>query len=241
MSVSGQHETIRTVRTPACHSIDHIWRIVPSQAVISTGGSTSTGHFAIGGSAVYADVLLVRHAQSVPPTADGPDEFTRPLTSEGLRQASDLSKRLIELRPSALWSSPYRRAIQTVQPAAQALGLPVQCRGDLREWDDGLPHTGEWKRYYAQSWADPSLTHGGGESLDQLTARAHSGLRELARDHRGHTVLVASHGMFITRALLGFGSPVDWRFWQRMPMPAIYRLHFADPLIDPVVTGIDQS
>jgi hypothetical protein len=23
--------------------------------------------------------------------------------------------------------------------------------------------------------------------------------------------------------------PVDWTFWQRMPMPAVYRLRFADP------------
>ncbi|GIE28918.1 hypothetical protein Ait01nite_019630 [Actinoplanes italicus] len=86
---------------------------------------------------MHTDVVLVRHARSVPPTADGPDEVSRPLTTEGLQQALDLVTRLTEPRPAAVWSSPYRRAIQTVRPAAQALGLPLRTHGELREWDDG--------------------------------------------------------------------------------------------------------
>ncbi|MET0419226.1 MAG: histidine phosphatase family protein [Actinoplanes sp.] len=216
---------------------------VPSSLIRSVtfaGRPAPVPHFAIGGSAVYTDVVLVRHARSVPPTADGSDEFTRPLTNDGHQQALDLVTRLTEPRPAAVWSSPYRRAIQTVRPAAQALGLPIHSHGELREWDDGLPYTDEWEAHYVRSWADPSMTRAGGESLDQLTTRAHAALRELARDYRGHVVLVASHGTFIARALLGFGSPVDWRFWQRMPMPAVYRLRFADPFTDPVVAGLDQ-
>jgi 2,3-bisphosphoglycerate-dependent phosphoglycerate mutase len=62
----------------------------------------------------------------------------------------------------------------------------------------------------------------------------------LAHDYRGRVVLVASHGTFITWALRGFGSPVDWTFWQAMPMPAVYRLRFPDPSSEPVVAGLDQ-
>jgi len=32
--------------------------------------------------------------------------------------------------------------VQTVEPAAQALSLPVRTRWELREWDDGLSYTG---------------------------------------------------------------------------------------------------
>jgi broad specificity phosphatase PhoE len=108
---------------------------------------------------MHTDVVLVRHAASVPPTADGPDQLTRPLTAAGLRQAAELVPALIEPRPVAVWSSPYRRAI-----------------------------------------------------------------RDLAREHEGRVVLVASHGMFVARALYGFGRPVGWDFWRRMPMPAVHRL-----------------
>jgi 2,3-bisphosphoglycerate-dependent phosphoglycerate mutase len=109
-------------------------------------------------------VVLVRHALSIPPTADGPDELTRPLAGGGLQQAVDLVEILTELSPVAVWSSPYRRAIQTVEPTAEALGLPVRSSWELREWDDGLPYTEDWEPHYARSWADPSYARPEGEA-----------------------------------------------------------------------------
>lgn len=186
---------------------------------------------------MHTDVVLVRHALSIPPAADGPDELTRPLAGGGLQQALELVETLTRLQPVAVWSSPYRRAIQTVEPTAQALGLPVRTRWELREWDDGLPYTDDWEPHYAQSWADPSYSRPEGESLNQLTVRAVDAVRALAHENRGRLVLAAGHGTFISRALSGFGMPADWTSWQRMPMPAIYRLRFADPSTNPAVTG----
>jgi 2,3-bisphosphoglycerate-dependent phosphoglycerate mutase len=186
---------------------------------------------------VDTEVVLVRHASSIPPTAEGPDELTRPLADNGLQQALELVETLTKLRPVAVWSSPYRRAIQTVEPTAQALGLPVRTRLQLREWNDGLPYTDDWEPHYAHSWTDPSHARPKGESLDQLTDRAVDVVRALAHENHGRLVLAATHGTFISRALSGFGMPTDWTFWQRMPMPAIYRLRFTDPHTQPAVTG----
>jgi 2,3-bisphosphoglycerate-dependent phosphoglycerate mutase len=183
------------------------------------------------------EIVLVRHAASVPLTVDGPDERTRPLTPDGLRQADELVVVLTGLRPAAVWSSPYRRAIQTVQPAAAALGLPVQTHEQLREWDDGLAYTDDWQPHYAESWANPSFARPGGESLDQLRSRAVGIVRALAHQHRGRTVLAAAHGTFISQALSGLGTPTDHAAAQRMPMPAIYRLRFTDPATAPEVSG----
>ncbi|WP_250003579.1 histidine phosphatase family protein [Actinoplanes sp. M2I2] len=187
--------------------------------------------------AVHTDVVLVRHAVAVPFTADGPGELTRPLTGDGLRQALELVEPLTALRPVAVWSSPYRRAIQTVEPTARALGLTVHTRVELREWDDGLRYTDDWEPHYARSWADPSYARPPGESLDQLSTRAVGVVRALAGEHAGRVVVAAGHGTFIARALCGFGVPVDWAFSRRMPMPAIYRLRFAGPRDGPAVTG----
>jgi hypothetical protein len=68
----------------------------------------------------------------------------------------ELVEILSKLSPVAVWSSPYRRAIQTVEPTAQALNLPVRTRWKLREWDAGLSYTDDWEPHYAHSWADPS-------------------------------------------------------------------------------------
>ena len=183
------------------------------------------------------EIVLVRHALSVPRTAGGPDEIARPLAPAGLRQAHELIEALTDPRPAAVWSSPYRRAIQTVRPAAEALGLLVRTRWELREWDDGLPYTDDWEPHYAESWANPAFARPGGESLDQLSARAVDAVRTLAHENCGHVVLVAGHGTLISLALSGFGLPMNWAAAQRMPMPAVYRLRFTGPGTAPEVSG----
>ena len=168
------------------------------------------------------EIILVRHAESVIPTPGGPDEYHRPLTETGHAQASRLVEELAAIGPSLIAASPYLRAVQTVEPVARALGLPVRTDHALREWDSGLEPTPDYTRHYEQSWADPDFTRPGGESLNQLGERATSILRSLA-EHG--TVIIGSHGTFVARALIGFGvTAVDWPFSRAMPMPAIYRI-----------------
>jgi 2,3-bisphosphoglycerate-dependent phosphoglycerate mutase len=173
------------------------------------------------------DILLVRHALPVWPEPGGPDEYHRSLTDEGHAAAEALVDELLPLAPTAIVSSPYLRAIQTVTPLAGALGLPVATQHDLREWDSGLGPTPDYGRHHAHSWAEPDIARPGGESLAQLTARATAALNLLAERHRTGTVVVGSHGTFIARALVGFGAThVGWPFARTMPMPGSYRFRF---------------
>jgi len=165
------------------------------------------------------EIILVRHAESVIPTPDGPDEHHRPLTETGHAQALRLVEELAAIGPSLIAASPYLRAVQTVEPLARALALPVLTDHELREWDSGLEPTPDYARHYERSWADPDFARPGGESLNQLTVRAVSILRSFTG-----TVVIGSHGTFVARALAGLGIPVDWPFSQAMPMPAIYRI-----------------
>lgn len=63
-------------------------------------------------------------------------------------------------------------------------------------------------------------------------------MRLLANRNRGRLLLVAGHGTFIAQALSGFGRPIDQAAWQRMPMPAIYRLRFTDVTTNPELSEI---
>jgi 2,3-bisphosphoglycerate-dependent phosphoglycerate mutase len=168
--------------------------------------------------------FFVRHAKPVIPRPGGPDDYHRPLTREGKAQAEQLVDELAKLKPTLIASSPYLRAIQTVEPLARAIGIPVRTDHDLREWDSGCRPTPDYARPAA-------------ESLHQLTDRATTILTSLAREHRA--VVVGSHGTLISRALVGFGlTTVDWAFSQAMPMPAIYRLHFADDQVTAMGRGL---
>ncbi|MCM3886830.1 histidine phosphatase family protein [Frankia sp. R82] len=176
------------------------------------------------------DLLLVRHAVSVAPTRDGPDEYRRPLTGRGCEQADALVGVLGGCGASRVVSSPYLRAVQTVEPTARALGLPVERREELREWRSGLAPTRDWQAHYERSWARPGTAIGAGETLDELTNRARNAVRRLVGSAAPTaTILAATHGTWIARALLGCGLAIDCACWLSMPTPAIYTLSFDGP------------
>jgi 2,3-bisphosphoglycerate-dependent phosphoglycerate mutase len=170
-------------------------------------------------------LLLVRHASSVPPAADGPDEPERPLSPLGVQQAEDLVETLLAYEPDRVISSPYCRAVRTVSPTAAALGLQVETRDALREWSSGIGATSDWQKHYRACWEDPDWAMPGGESHRALQLRAVAALEQLAAEARGTSVtVVGSHGTWIACALHGLGCPVDADFWLGMPMPAVFEV-----------------
>ncbi|WP_280435225.1 histidine phosphatase family protein [Nocardia carnea] len=172
-------------------------------------------------------IFLVRHAQSVSPTPNGPNEYQRPLTDIGRAQANQLAGSLAELDPSAVISSPYLRSVQTLEPAARQWNLRIHTDPRLREWHSGVEPTPDYARHYAQSWAHPQWSRPGTESLQELTERAVHTLTDIVDGLQGRPAIIGSHGTFIARALIGLGcSGVSWAFQQTMPMPAVYRLEF---------------
>lgn len=138
--------------------------------------------------------------------------------------AQVLVPRLLSYVPAVVLSSPQLRAVQTVAPAAAALGLAVQTWPELREWESGLLPSADWEALYAHSWANPGSAYVGGESLDSLTVRAGKAMVRMVAEYPDATVVVGSHGTFLSRALIAAGHHADWESCRAMPMPAVYEV-----------------
>lgn len=83
-------------------------------------------------------LYVVRHAHAGSRSAwEGPDE-ARPLTKKGLRQSDAIAAELRSAGVSRLVSSPYRRCIQTLEPLAFHLDLPVEPDERLAEGAGGV-------------------------------------------------------------------------------------------------------
>ena len=80
-------------------------------------------------------LFLVRHAQAGSRSDYGAayDDRLRPLTSEGRHQAAALVDVLGEMGVKSLYSSPFRRCVQTAVPLASHLGIHVNETEDLAE------------------------------------------------------------------------------------------------------------
>lgn len=168
-------------------------------------------------------VVLVRHAQSVVPTVGGPSEYERPLAQEGFVAAQQLRKVLDPLKCEKAVSSPYARAIQTIQPTTTALGIEIETWDELREWEHGFAPAPEWELLFRSAWGDPDSRFGPGESLTELTERAGATLwRALDQAAESGPIIVSGHGTWIARAFVALGRDVSVDDWLAMPMPAVY-------------------
>lgn len=158
-------------------------------------------------------LLLVRHAL---PLRSEPGQGSDPeLSDVGVEQAGRLPAALERFPITRLISSPQRRAVQTAQPVADALGKAVEIDDRLAEYDRELSHyvpIEEIEPAELQRLADGHLPRGVDEAA--FTARIVAAVDDLVAgcDHED-TVAVFSHGGVInvllheilgTRRLLSF-------------------------------------
>jgi broad specificity phosphatase PhoE len=139
------------------------------------------------------------------------------LTLRGRRQATALRDRLAHTKElseaGALCSSLMRRAIETAELVSPAIGdgslaLTTDCGfcemhqgdGDGLSWEDFEARYGGFDRVVERGRAAAP----GGESVDELVARAGSALRGLAERHDGATTVVVCHGGVVGAALEEF-------------------------------------
>jgi broad specificity phosphatase PhoE len=155
--------------------------------------------------------LLVRHGQ----TAWNKDIRFRgttdlPLSELGLAQAQRVAAWLRNEPIRDIYSSPLQRAVQTAQPLADALGLPIRIHGglisaDYGEWQGLTPQevSERWPEMYRLWQQSPDqVIFPGGESLTIVLDRAVAMLDELSLAHPDQTVALFSHEI-VTKTLMG--------------------------------------
>lgn len=77
--------------------------------------------------------VLVRHASAGDRAAWTGDDRLRPLDKRGRRQAAELVQLLRGFEVLRVVSSPYARCVETLEPLAAAVGLPVERDDRLAE------------------------------------------------------------------------------------------------------------
>jgi probable phosphoglycerate mutase len=122
-----------------------------------------------------AEIWLVRHGDCYEGMADGPDP---PLSPLGRKQAAQLADRVRRLKPAAVYSSPYRRALET----AQAITEDVRVDPRLVEMAMDLNEEGQL------DFKEPP---------DKVIERMRAAIDDIAQAHSGQRVIVVGHGAAI--------------------------------------------
>ena len=137
------------------------------------------------------------------------------LSTTGYNQSKLLCDYIVKnLKVDAFYSSDLIRAVNTIKPAADALGLPINLEPDFRElgvgvWD-GLLFDDIAKLYPEdfEAWTnkEPNFAPEGGETWENLIKRSTKRLSELAAQNDGKTIMISTHGGVIKVLLERFSG-----------------------------------
>jgi 2,3-bisphosphoglycerate-dependent phosphoglycerate mutase len=166
-------------------------------------------------------LYFVRHAK-----AEG-QEVSAALTEAGVAQANKLVDFFANKPIEKIYASPFKRAIDTITPLADYLGIPITIDDRLSERVlSGVPLE-DWQVKLKQSFEDFDLEFEGGESHSSGMLRAASIIEELLTFKSNHIILV-SHGNLTTLLIRYFNDSFGYEDLMEMSNPDVFELVVSD-------------
>ncbi|PLT28245.1 histidine phosphatase family protein [Peribacillus deserti] len=162
-------------------------------------------------------IYLVRHAK-----AEG-QPFESPLTELGRVQGEKLVQFFDSIPIDRVISSPFTRAIETIDPLARERGLKVEIDDRLSERVLSSAMADNWQELLRASFLDMESTLEGGESNISGLKRVQSLLEEItASDHQ--TIVLVSHGNLSTLLLHHFDKRYGFEDLMKMSNPDVFEI-----------------
>lgn len=177
---------------------------------------------------IVLTLYFVRHAHSM-----WTIDEQRPLSTAGQKSAERVSDILQQYPISTIYSSPYRRAIQTITPLATVLNLPIHKDHRLVERRIGDAPIADFHKAISQLWLNPHMSFPGGESNHTARKRGKKFLATLCiqptRDQASlKHIVVTTHGNLMALILQHFYPCVDYYFWSKLSFPDIFLVPIDD-------------
>ncbi len=170
-------------------------------------------------------VYFVRHAQ---PNYENHDDLSRELTQQGLQDRIKVVEALKNTEIHAVFSSPYKRAVDTVAPLAESRGLAIETDADFRERKVGDGWLEDFTAFAKAQWADFDFALEHGESLRQVQTRNLAALERVLERYPDKTVVIGTHGTALSTLMEYFRPGFGYAGFDRIRevMPWVVRMTF---------------
>ncbi|MCP3748023.1 MULTISPECIES: histidine phosphatase family protein [Paenibacillus] len=166
-------------------------------------------------------IYFVRHAQA---TGQEPDAR---LTDEGTRQAEQLADFMENVGVEYIVSSPWIRAVRTIQPLAERRQLQVYTDLRLQERVLSGEHLDHWLDVLEQTYLDEDLKLEGGESSREAADRGIQLVQELI-ERAEKTVIIVTHGALLSLLIRHYDPQFGFEEWKKLSNPDIYLLELKE-------------
>ena len=165
-------------------------------------------------------LYVARHAHAI----YTPDERNRTISEKGYSDAKIVQKLLAAEQVDTYISSPYRRAWETIVSDASTAVLDER----LRERHISASPVEDFQSAMDRLWSQEDYQFPGGESNKTARARGVDVFQDILAAYPGKRVAIGTHGNLMVLVMGHYDKQFDYGFWKQLPMPAIWKLTFAE-------------
>ena len=166
-------------------------------------------------------IYLIRHC-----SARG-QEAEAKLTNEGLVQAQELASFLKDKNIEHIVSSPFERAIKTIEPLAKDINLDINTDDRLIEKKLSDKKLSDWMEKLKYAFEDLNVAYEGGESSKEAMDRGIEVIHELIKSNK-ENIAVVTHGAILTLILKYFDNKIGFNEWKDLLNPDIFLVEFEE-------------
>ncbi|MGE1105374.1 histidine phosphatase family protein [Bacillus wiedmannii] len=174
-------------------------------------------------------IYMVRHGESS--KLEG-SERTRGLTEKGSLDAHRITDILKTEGIDTFISSPYKRAVLTIEKTANFYEKEILIYENLKECmfssGDQVILDKEVYPLVKKMFSDPDFALTEGESYKDCQRRVVKVLKEILMDFQGQKIVIGTHGLVMTLMMNYFDKQYGFEFLIHTSKPDIYKLEFND-------------
>lgn len=163
------------------------------------------------------NIYVIRHCEA---TGQEPDAS---LTEKGFLQAEELCNFLTDIRVDKIVSSPYLRAVQTIEPFAENHQLKIETDHRLKERVLSSQFFPDWQVKLEAAYQNMDLKYEGGESGNEAMRRIVEVVEEMFSSNFENMVLVG-HGGIISLLLHYYDETFGFEQWKELSNPDVFLL-----------------
>ncbi|WP_025784571.1 histidine phosphatase family protein [Sporosarcina sp. D27] len=167
-------------------------------------------------------IIFIRHAHST----YTPDELGRPLSSKGFSDAAKMSDVLKNESIDVVISSPYKRAVQTVEVIAKLIDQKVIIDNGFVERKLSDHPVEDFDFAISKVWQHPTFSWNGGESNEIAQLRGIEATLKVLDLNEGKNIVIGTHGNLMVLIMNYFDEQYDFSFWKNLEMPDAYKMVF---------------
>jgi 2,3-bisphosphoglycerate-dependent phosphoglycerate mutase len=176
---------------------------------------------------MITNIYFVRHAHST----YTPDELNRPLSEKGFIDAKKVTQLLSCESITKIISSPYKRAIQTVQGTANHFGLDIIMDEGFRERKIAEGAITNPDEVIFKYWENFDFSMLEGETGYLAQDRGVEALKSDLSKYCGENIVIGTHGNIMVLIMNYYDKKFNYDFWRGLEMPDIYKLSFEDGML----------